>query len=101
MSDPDFVPEEQPPAPPPRPAQGQRTMSQLESDEMYARQLAQHYQGTPGYGSRTTGQPPLPRRRQETGLKPNELNDDRDHSFFDGQCVGQCMSSLKLIEAVM
>jgi hypothetical protein len=59
-------------------------MSQLESDEMYARQLAQHYSGTSGFGSRGRGDPPLPTRRQGDSLKPNELYDDRDRSFFDG-----------------
>ncbi|KAF2492081.1 hypothetical protein BU16DRAFT_467039 [Lophium mytilinum] len=81
MSDPDFRAEETPPPQPPRPRQPQ---SQLEADEQYARQLAQHYQsGAPGYGSRERGDPPLPQRRQELGLKPNELYDDREHSFFD------------------
>jgi hypothetical protein len=86
MSDPDFQPEEQPPPQPPRPSQNQRTMSQLESDEQYARQLAEHYQSAPtGFGSRERGDPPLPRRRNQDSLKANELYDDRDRSFFDGQ----------------
>lgn len=54
---------------------------------MYARQLAEHYQktqGPPGYGSRERGNPPLPRQKRETGLKPNELY-DKEHSFFDGE----------------
>jgi len=81
MSDPDFRAEETPPPQPPRPRQPQ---SQLEADEQYARQLAQHYQsGTTGYGSRERGDPPLPKRRKDTNLKPNELYDDREHSFFD------------------
>ncbi|KAJ9644548.1 ubiquitin-binding protein cue5 [Coniosporium apollinis] len=82
MSDPDFQQEEAPPPQPPRPTQAQR---QLESDEMYARQLAEHYQktqGPPGYGSRERGNPPLPRQKRETGLKPNELY-DKEHSFFE------------------
>lgn len=76
MSDPNFKGEETPPPQPPRP---QRT--QLEQDEIYARQLAQHYQsqGDPGgYGSRAPGQPP---RRQQTGPRPEG---EREHSFFDG-----------------
>jgi hypothetical protein len=85
MSDPDFEPEEQPPPPPPRPSQTHRTMSQLESDEQYARRLAEHYEsGTSGFGSRERGDPPLPRRNQDGSLKPNEMYDDRDHSFFEG-----------------
>jgi hypothetical protein len=60
-------------------------MSQLESDEQYARQLAEHYQSSStGFGSRERGDPPLPRRNQDS-LKANELYDDRDRSFFDGQ----------------
>jgi hypothetical protein len=81
MSDPTFVAEQ----PPPQPARPQRKqpMSQLEADELYARQLAEHYDSAPsGFGSRGRGDPPTGRRR-ETGLKPNELYDD-DHSFWDG-----------------
>ncbi|KAF2202249.1 hypothetical protein GQ43DRAFT_316349 [Delitschia confertaspora ATCC 74209] len=83
MSDPNFKAEEAAPPPqPPRPSQ-QRT--QLEADELYARQLAEHYQTSyqQGHGSRSRGEPPMPQRRKETGLKPNELYDDREHSFFD------------------
>lgn len=81
MSDPDFKAEETPPPQPPRP----QPRSQVEQDEIYARQLAEHYESSySGYGSRSRGDPPVSRRRQETGLKPNELYDDRDHSFFDG-----------------
>jgi len=81
MSDPDFRAEETPPPQPPRPRQPK---SQLEADEQYARQLAQHYHSaSAGYGSRERGDPPLPQRRKESNLKPNELYDDREHSFFD------------------
>ncbi|KAL2354037.1 hypothetical protein BJ546DRAFT_92061 [Cryomyces antarcticus] len=92
MSDPDFQDEEPAPPPkPPRPTQTQReSQRQLEADEMYARQLAEHYQNPvrqerpPGYGSQQRGDPPLPRRPQNTNLKPNELyDDDKEHSFFD------------------
>lgn len=86
MSDPDFQAEEAPPPQPPRPTQPR---SQLEADELYARQLAEHYDSTGGYegfGSRSRGDPPLPRRHKDSGLKPSELYDDRDHSFFDGEC---------------
>ncbi|KAF1992879.1 hypothetical protein P154DRAFT_583358 [Amniculicola lignicola CBS 123094] len=84
MSDPTFQAEEAPPPQPPRPSQPK---TQLEADEQYARQLAQHYEsaqgGQYGYGSRERGNPPTHRQRQQTGLKPNELYDDREHSFFD------------------
>jgi hypothetical protein len=77
MSDPNFTAEEAPPPQPPRP---QRT--QLEQDEMYARQLAEHYQsqsGPPGHGQ---GQAGYGQRRQQPGQRPNEP--EREHSFFDG-----------------
>lgn len=89
MSDPDSSE----PIPPPPPRKSSMTpVSQLEADAIYARQLAQHYdnqqlQTQGGYGARTHGDPPLPRRK-ETGLKPNELYDDKEHSFIDGmQCL--------------
>lgn len=81
MSDPSFQADEAPPPKPPRPAQQPR--SQVEQDEIYARQLAEHYQSSgQGYGSRSRGEPRLHQPRRETGLKPNELHDD-GHSFFD------------------
>lgn len=46
MSDPDAAQREQPPARPPRPTSRQPNQSQLEADEMYARQLAEHYNTT-------------------------------------------------------
>ena len=54
MTDPDSqqepaqVPEPAPPAMPPRPAvqQAPAQMSQMEADELYARQLAEHYETT-------------------------------------------------------
>lgn len=83
MSDPNYKPEEQE-IPPPQPPRPQQPRSQVEQDELYARQLAEHYQsGFQGYGSRLRGDPPVGERRHETGLKPNELYDDREHSFFD------------------
>ncbi|KAF1810407.1 hypothetical protein P152DRAFT_451155 [Eremomyces bilateralis CBS 781.70] len=82
MSDPNYQDEPAPLRQPPRPTQAR---TQLEADELYARQLAEHYQsqGHEGFGSRGRGDPPMPRGRQESGLKPNEMYDDRDHSFFD------------------
>jgi hypothetical protein len=79
MSDPTFKAEEAPPPQPPRP----QPRSQLEQDEIYARQLAEHYQsqgGQPaqgGYSARAPGE----QRRQQPGQRPNES--DREHSFFD------------------
>lgn len=86
MTDPESQSDAPAPPQPPRPTQQQR---QMEQDERYARQLAAHYQqraeGYQGYGSRGQGDPPLPPRRAQTGLKPNEMYDDREHSFFDGK----------------
>ncbi|KUI58738.1 Ankyrin repeat protein nuc-2 [Cytospora mali] len=83
MSDPDAIQndaDEQPPPQPPRPQHGQ---SQLDADEAYARQLAQHYENqSAAYEARTSNRGP-PRQRQQTGLKPNELHDDREYSFLD------------------
>lgn len=78
MSDPSFKAEEVPPPQPPRP----QPRSQLEQDELYARQLAEHYQaqaGHGGHGQRRQGDGP---RRQQ---RPSES--DREHSFFDGACA--------------
>ena len=95
MSDPNAQVEAQPPPQPPRPVEPPRSTSaqrQLEQDELYARQLAAHYDNQ-AYNPRRDssrdyrGQenPPLPRRPQQTGLKPNELYDDRERSFIDGR----------------
>lgn len=48
MSDPSAVVEETPPPQPPRPAAA-TNLSQMEADEQYARQLAQHYHGSGQY----------------------------------------------------
>ena len=94
MSDPDSQTEPAPPPQPPRPtqqSQGTAAQRQLEADERYARQLAEHYNNQ-AYGPRRDsgrdyrGQEPprLPTRQRETGLNPNELDDDRERSFIDG-----------------
>jgi len=74
MSDPSFLAEEVPPPQPPRP----QPRSQLEQDEIYARQLAEHYQAQAIHGShgqrRQGGDP----RRQQRPGEP-----EREHSFFD------------------
>ena len=94
MSDPDSQHEPAPPPQPPRPVSfaKQRTgQSQLEADEQYARQLAEHYNGTATYGGpprSSSRDQRAPRRasNRDTGLKPNEVydDDDREHSFIDG-----------------
>ncbi|KAK5114847.1 hypothetical protein LTR62_002004 [Meristemomyces frigidus] len=84
MSDPDFKPEEAPPAQPPRPARQPQT--QLEADEMYARQLAEQYGGV----APPRGQANYNQRQWSGGRGPNqqrnqaiEDDEDRDRSFFD------------------
>lgn len=87
MSDPDAArqQEEEDDVPPPQPPRPKNAQSQLEADEAYARRLAEHYESA-AYEARTSnrGAPGgQPRRRQQTGLKPNEMYDDREHSFID------------------
>lgn len=95
MTDPDSQKEPAAPPQPPRPAQvpigpTSTAQSQVEADEQYARRLAEHYSGSSPYGgqprshSGTRRDPAIPRPQRDTGLKPNELYDDRDHSFLDG-----------------
>ena len=84
MSDPDAVREPTPPPQPPRPTAqraGSTPQSQLEADEQYARQLAEHYGGyEPRISSRGAG--PGQQRKQQTGLRPDERYED-NHSFID------------------
>ncbi|KAM3506828.1 hypothetical protein MY10362_002156 [Beauveria mimosiformis] len=78
MTDPDAAknePEEQPPARPPRP-QGQAPISQVEADELYARQLAEHYDNVGAYEARTSS-------LNRNGRPRNPEDDDREHSFLD------------------
>lgn len=88
MTDPEAAKEneesEVPPPQPPRPAPG-AGLSQLESDEQYARQLAEHYERSGTYGGLREPRPYARTRDPgpgETSLKPNELY-DREHSFID------------------
>ncbi|CAK7273895.1 ubiquitin-binding protein cue5 [Sporothrix epigloea] len=99
MTDPSAVQQEPaPPPPPPRPAVSPAGRlspnSQMLADEEYARQLARRYETEDGdYEARTsrgrgyyddggrTRQHNQP--RGETGLKPNELWGDKEHSFLD------------------
>ncbi|KAK0385852.1 hypothetical protein NLU13_7029 [Sarocladium strictum] len=85
MTDPDAVknePEESaPPPPPPRPTGPRAQMSQLEADELYARQLAEHYNNVGAYEARTSSRNPdgRPRPRAQQGYG----EEDREHSFID------------------
>ena len=78
MSDPDYKDEpaaaEVPPPKPPRPSKQQ---TQMEQDEMYARQLAAHYDAQQHYGQAPRGQPGQPRRYSE---------EEEDPSSLDGEC---------------
>lgn len=98
MSDPESQIEPPPPPQPPRPIQAPilpttTARSQVLADEQYARQLAQHYNSTATYGgaprngSRGPQDPNYQRPRKDIGLKPNELYEDREHSFIDGSFV--------------
>jgi len=85
MSDPDAAREPSPPPQPPRP-QAQRAgstpQSQLEADEQYARQLAEHYGGGWGEGPRSNSRGAQP-RRQQTGYRPASSPEREEHSFID------------------
>lgn len=89
MTDPDAArnePEdENPPPRPPRPAASAQ-LSQLEADELYARQLAEHFDNVSNYEARTANRSPGGRvRRQQTGLEPRSNAEDREHNFFDDE----------------
>jgi hypothetical protein len=94
MTDPEAAERDRPPAPPPRPVAEpagptSTDPSQLEADERYARQLAEHYENVGAYEARTSnrgyqsGGGQRPRGRQQTGLGPRDDPDDREHSFID------------------
>lgn len=85
MSDPSFKPEEAAPPRPPRPTPAQR---QLEADEMYARQLAEHYQNSqratrPPHYDDDNG-PPLPSRNNAGRSARAQDDEEKEYSFFDG-----------------
>lgn len=87
MSDPEHAvePEEAaPPQQPPRPARGGAPMSQLEADELYARQLAQHYDSAQQQNrSRSAGQGS---RHPQNGqhIRPRRESDE-DYNFIDDE----------------
>ena len=87
MSDPEAAQREQPPAMPPRPARPAQSpqQSQMESDEQYARQLAEHFQNTetrPMNQNRDNSHLP-PSRVGRPGQNPNP-DDYQWRSFVDG-----------------
>lgn len=89
MSDPDAVQNEPaeesaPPPQPPRPTGARAQMSQLEADELYARQLAEHYDNVNAYEGRTANRGPGGRPQGQAGLRPAE-DYEREHSFIDDE----------------
>lgn len=77
MTDPNAAQDIAPPKPP-RPSAAQR---QLEADELYARQLAEHYNRRapqPGYDDRAS----YDRRR-----RGSDVSEEREYSFFDGMLL--------------
>jgi CUE domain len=91
MSDPDSQKDVEPPAKPPRPTQqygiGTTTaQSQLEADEMYARQLAEHYSG----GSRQQQQRESSQGWNQQSQRPKQpgragsKGSENERSFIDG-----------------
>ncbi|AEO71379.1 uncharacterized protein THITE_2123662 [Thermothielavioides terrestris NRRL 8126] len=92
MTDPEAAERDRPPPPPPRPVAdpvGPTSTDplQLEADERYARQLAEHYESVGAYEARTAnrdyrGGGRVPRGRQQTGLSPAD-DGEREHSFID------------------
>ena len=85
MTDPNAQDEDTPPTKPPRPSATQR---QLEADEVYARQLAEHYNRR-AQSSRLDDEA---RYRQRGG---SDASEERDYSFFDGmlECFALCLPS--------
>lgn len=84
MTDPDAAVEIEAPAPPqpPRPARGGPTLTQLEADELYARQLAQHYDASQEQSrSRSGGRNP----QRGQNLRANDRDDDENYSFIDDE----------------
>ena len=82
MTDPDAAknePEETPPPQPPRP-QERAQLSQLEADEAYARQLAEHYDNVGAYESRTSNRSRTGRQQQQQRTSNEE---DREYSFIE------------------
>ncbi|KAE8354450.1 hypothetical protein BDV28DRAFT_156189 [Aspergillus coremiiformis] len=74
MTDPSAAEQDVPPTKPPRPSAAQR---QLEADEMYARQLAEHYNRRAPQ-SHWEGGPSHDRSRRDS-----ELSEDKEYSFFE------------------
>lgn len=81
MTDPNAA-QDIPPAKPPRPSEHPTSTerSQLEADELYARQLAEHYNRR-APSTRWDSD----RQYQQSGRSSN--SEERDYSFFDGMPI--------------
>lgn len=80
MTDPEAAAEAEPVAPPqpPRPRRDGPELTQLEADELYARQLAEHYDASQNR-NRSRGNP-----QRGQNLRPNEMHDEEEnYSFID------------------
>jgi hypothetical protein len=88
MTDPKAQEEMAPPPKPPRPSQQptSTTQRQMDADEMYARQLSEHYNAT-GRRAPPPGWESDPRYQRPRG---SEESDDREYNFFDGMDCGIC-----------
>lgn len=92
MTDPEAAERDRPPPQPPRPVAEpagptSTDLSQLEADERYARQLAEHYENVGAYEARTANRgyrgQAAPRGRQQTGIRPRDESSEREHSFIE------------------
>ena len=82
MTDPDSQKDGPPPAKPPRPARQSgipttTAQSQLEADEMYARQLHEHYNTTSRQERQNVG------ANQQAPRQPTKEQEEREYSFLD------------------
>ena len=93
MTDPNAQTEDIPPAKPPRPSATQR---QLEADEVYARQLAEHY-------NRRAQSSRLDDEAQYRQRGGSDASEERDYSFFDGmlKCLALDLPSHVLLMDTM
>jgi hypothetical protein len=80
MTDPDaVVQEEVAPPQPPRPSN--RAQTQMDADEQYARQLAEHYGGSGSYAPRVSSRG-NPRGNYMNDTRPTQAREE-EHSFLD------------------
>lgn len=94
MTDPKAQEEMSPPPKPPRPTQqSTAAQRQMEADEMYARQLSEHYNAA-GRRAPRPGWESDPRYQRPRGSEESE----REYSFFDGTVNDNLANKPILIE---